>query len=46
MRYFLTIMACMMLDIIEPVGCSRDSDAPVTEKPQTSAPAVADSPRE
>lgn len=26
MKYFLAIMACMLLDIIEPVGCSRDTE--------------------
>lgn len=34
MKYFLAIMACMMLDIIEPTGCSRDivdSDVPQTD---------------
>lgn len=25
MKYFLIIMSCMLLDIIEPVGCSRDA---------------------
>ncbi|MDO4212242.1 MAG: hypothetical protein Q4D23_11135 [Bacteroidales bacterium] len=27
MKYFLAIMACMMLDVIEPVGCSRDTES-------------------
>lgn len=29
MKYFLAIMACIMLDVIdpiEPVGCSRDTE--------------------
>lgn len=39
MKYFLAIMACMMLDIIEPTGCSRDTidtDVPQTNVAQQS----------
>lgn len=27
MKYFLVIMSCMLLDVIEPVGCSRDTES-------------------
>lgn len=26
MKYFLIIMSCVLLDVIEPVGCSRDAE--------------------
>lgn len=38
MKYFLAIMACMMLDIIEPTGCSRDTESYDTAA-QTESPA-------
>lgn len=44
MKFFLIIMSCMLLDVIEPVGCSRDTeyvdgntDVPVEHPVQTPA---------
>lgn len=40
MKYFLAIMACMMLDVIEPTGCSRDTESvPSGVDTQVEAPA-------
>lgn len=43
MKYFLAIMACIMLDVIdpiEPVGCSRDTESvPSSVDTQVEAPA-------
>lgn len=48
MKYFLAIMACVMLDLIdpiEPVGCSRDvADTP--SQVETPAPTPATTPAE
>lgn len=32
MKYFSIIIACIMLDVIEPVGCSRHSDEPLPDQ--------------
>lgn len=49
MKYFSIIIACIMLDIIEPTGCSRHSDEPLPDQnieysnpAATPAPAVAE----
>lgn len=32
MKYFAIIISCIMLDVIEPVGCSRDSVEPLPDQ--------------
>lgn len=48
MKYFLAIMACMMLDIIDPIeptGCSRDNDyVYINADVQKEAPATTTAP--